>query len=962
MIRSFVTVVVPFPPAQAGAVHGMLQALGPPFSGRIDAINIIHFMSMTVIAKQPADRSVTGLHQANLLIEFSADVAARPALSILTASVGSTLADILRTAGVPCSPCDLARFLQRHSYVIDTSLRIPWPGKRIVGLPFDGLPGMTVARIKQEEALARKIITVGRSLGKTSALATLNLIRDEIWASGDMKWAFEPLQAPFLGPVRPRGSDLRSYITTGLGLLWPILLVPAAACLSLFWLPGLAAIGVIALAVLATLLLLVLIYVVVSRALARAEARDPVDDTAPDPATCAEILNQENRTPLNLLVTVSPIKPDWFRPITLRLVLRWIASFVQTCGRPGFLGPNGEIGTLHAGRWIVLPGTNLLIFIAHYDGSWLSYMQDFVDRQPTAPTAIWTNTVGFPPTQRLTHGGVQDGDRVTRWFHNQQQRTDFAYAASPDLTLGRIRSNAAIRKGFASAETEDEAASWLALFGGRSPVSLPAAQSKGIGAPVPAGPDLSGPDLSGPDSSGPGALPRFNSKVPTLAYGTLSHRHHAACLVLQLKPGDPAACRAWLAAIAPDICYGPAPRHPASSSRTPPGQRQPGLKPILALGLSASGLSKLGMCTSDLDTFPASFVDGMTSPGRARVLGDTPEEWVWGHDTFPPDAVVLIYACDQADIDAASSQVTSTAALVQALRILCEVRGQGPIVEPFGFRDGLSQPVLPGTHAFTRTPRRDEIVAPGEFVLGYLDETGRLAPSPSVTPTPGQVHGLPPAAEGRLDIGRDSSFLVVRQLQQHKHAFDTYIADAANRTGRSSDDIAAKIIGRWRDGSSLVRHSHQPGGSPDNDFRYLTEDPDGLACPKGAHIRRANPRDALQAVPSAPLVNRHRLLRLGRPYVDTAGNPSGILFMCLNADIERQFELVQQAWMQNPNFDSVRNESDPLTGSVATSHKFTIPTTDGPVCLHNLPRFVTMLGGGYFWMPGKAAVEFLVSM
>ena len=110
------------------------------------------------------------------------------------------------------------------------------------------------------------------------------------------------------------------------------------------------------------------------------------------------------------------------------------------------------------------------------------------------------------------------------------------------------------------------------------------------------------------------------------------------------------------------------------------------------------------------------------------------------------------------------------------------------------------------------------------------------------------------------------------------------------------------------------------------------------------------------------ITNRRRILRVGRPYVDRPdGTPQGMLFMCLNADIERQFELVQQAWMQNADFDGLRDETDPLLGrrNGGAPRSFTIPTRHGPVCLKNLPDFVSVVGGGYFWMPSRAAVDFL---
>ena len=86
--------------------------------------------------------------------------------------------------------------------------------------------------------------------------------------------------------------------------------------------------------------------------------------------------------------------------------------------------------------------------------------------------------------------------------------------------------------------------------------------------------------------------------------------------------------------------------------------------------------------------------------------------------------------------------------------------------------------------------------------------------------------------------------------------------------GRSM--LAAKIVGRWRDGTPLVRSPDQPepalAADPAaiNDFSYA-DDPDGLRCPIGAHIRRANPRDA-RGFFDGRLSNRHRIIRRGRTY------------------------------------------------------------------------------------------------
>lgn len=157
--------------------------------------------------------------------------------------------------------------------------------------------------------------------------------------------------------------------------------------------------------------------------------------------------------------------------------------------------------------------------------------------------------------------------------------------------------------------------------------------------------------------------------------------------------------------------------------------------------------------------------------------------------------------------------------------------------------------------------------------------------------------------------------------------------------------------------------SRAPRGNPeDNDFLFGIEDPLGLRCPFGAHIRRANPRDSFDpgSQDQIDISNRHRILRVGRAYVAEEGENNGLMVMCLNGDIERQFEFVQQTWMGSEAFHGLSGERDPLAGNKAgCPNGFTIPTREGPVRLASMSRFVTPRGGGYFFLPGKALLEFL---
>jgi len=135
-----------------------------------------------------------------------------------------------------------------------------------------------------------------------------------------------------------------------------------------------------------------------------------------------------------------------------------------------------------------------------------------------------------------------------------------------------------------------------------------------------------------------------------------------------------------------------------------------------------------------------------------------------------------------------------------------------------------------------------------------------------------------------------------------------------------------------------------------------------LKCPLGAHIRRANPRESFAAGSEEELAitNRHRILRVGRPYRAQDGlQKPGLLFMCLNADIERQFEFVQQTWVMAQSFHGLENEVDTIVGHRSSTDVFTIPTVGGPLRLKWLRDFVKVRGGGYFFLPGRKALRFL---
>jgi hypothetical protein len=218
---------------------------------------------------------------------------------------------------------------------------------------------------------------------------------------------------------------------------------------------------------------------------------------------------------------------------------------------------------------------------------------------------------------------------------------------------------------------------------------------------------------------------------------------------------------------------------------------------------------------------------------------------------------------------------------------------------------------------------------------------------------------------------------VIRQLALDVNGFGTFVQEKAEELGKypelreqngghvSAKWVAAKLMGRWPDGTPLISGADS---ATDNDFSYGIDDPQGLHCPFGAHIRRANPRDSLHPLdPSEQeITNRHRILRRGRSYENQSADAveKGLLFACVCADIERQFEFVQQSWLGSPVFHGLNNEPDPIVVAGQRDEKrwFTIPTPAGPIIMKDMESFVTVRAGGYFFMPSRSAIQYLIEL
>jgi deferrochelatase/peroxidase EfeB len=442
--------------------------------------------------------------------------------------------------------------------------------------------------------------------------------------------------------------------------------------------------------------------------------------------------------------------------------------------------------------------------------------------------------------------------------------------------------------------------------------------------------------------------------------------------------------------------------------RTAPVTNATGRTPRAAtLAFTSTGLAALGVSGAVLATFDPAFRQGMHSPERSRRLGDSNAgtvsnggvRWSGNAQAGPKTphevhALLLLYGSDGQAVQAWVDEVC--AALVPD--VVCEYRLSldlhrdelGVSREHFGFPDGLSQPIPHGP-AIVRPDGREAGKDPwhgiesGDVLLGHPNAYGEPAPGPYVpADVLGRSAGLAEgnAPPGFLDLGVNGTYLVVRQLQQDVAAFWRAMdrcAAAIRQTDPSATHVTAewfaeRVIGRDLQGNLLSpggsgggARDPGPGQMPQNAIGFFQRDRFGYGCPMGGHVRRANPRDGLAGAPAfrqamLDAANSHRLLRRGRKYGTKApslrepdGQDRGLLFMCLNTDLARQFEFVQQTWLLNPNFSTLRDHYDPLIGP---GGPFTIQESPLRYIVEMEPC-VRFAGGEYFFLPSIAAVRYL---
>ncbi len=453
-------------------------------------------------------------------------------------------------------------------------------------------------------------------------------------------------------------------------------------------------------------------------------------------------------------------------------------------------------------------------------------------------------------------------------------------------------------------------------------------------------------------------------------YGKQYVRH------LVLTVANASAARRWLS----EATSGDESAAPQITNAEPWTERR---RTCVNVGITRDGLAAFGVPAASLNSFPHEFVAGMAA--RNTLLGDTgpsdPSKWKeeWKGDGV--HLMISVYADDAQDRTATADRILAARGAFH-LRAALDGDGFPGGVVHFGYRDSISQPQFYGVHDPDR--RRDDqpFVEIGAMLLGHATPIENLrweVPKPNV-------------------LGYNGCFNAFRVLEQQVVEFEAFLSECADaliknplsevvlppgeeakwdppmsRHAALREVVAAKMLGRWRNGVPLALSPITPSPQPAitdaglNNYGY-SSDPDGQRCPIGSHMRRSNPRDAKTVQRNTN--HARRLVRRGIPYgpqydpAHPVKAERGLLgsFMC--ASLTGQFEAIQYDWtnlgLQDPRItgsnDPILGNNDPLFS------RFSFPVGDGMVKFRGFPHFVHTKGGAYLFQPSMSAIRHLATL
>jgi len=451
MRQSPFTIVTPVRPGHVDELSQHLAAIGDSVDDtphlRLGDLDGLHYASFVIFdAEAPAPF---------LLFEGNVDGPVQSFVARMVAEKGRDLDTIYRhCVGYPEAgsqqPSAVASYLMDRDIGADT-FYVGWPGRCV----------QDICREQDLRDLLNKLLDEQQASGALDGLAPHAIrarLQQLVSADPSFSWASSPPPAPFL--VRHGDQLLKGTLTAAAVSLAVTARVAVCSSRRRAWRAR------------AALLLLGGLVGGVAHTLRKAERSDDVRDAARDPdwetefnqwsTKLRKIVQRENVQGQNHLASIVRIKEGRFRLVLLSVVLWALNLLARAFYNRGQLGP---ITSIHFARWVKTADNRHLVFLSNFDGSWESYLNDFIDLASEGLTAAWSNTdneVGFPSARWLVKDGARDEARFKAFARRSQARTLAWYSAYPDLSSPNIANNKIIREQLFGQLGDAEA--WLRRF------------------------------------------------------------------------------------------------------------------------------------------------------------------------------------------------------------------------------------------------------------------------------------------------------------------------------------------------------------------------------------------------------------------------------------------------------------------------------------------------------------------
>lgn len=414
MRQKGLTVITDILPGKTEVLRTLLESIGNNIedntSIKFSTLESVHFLRWVIVDETVLNKETLS---AKLVLSTNYDGPLDYHLKDLCDHAEKGLLEIYQYCkDAPTTKEGIASYFKKHSKPIAAFYR--------------GTAGRKVSQTKQEQQLWQKIQDYLQTNSfPTEPLPLKQAITDHINQDKAFAWT----QKKYKKELTQR-FGLHTLVLIVLGIIAGMVTLAIK-----FTLPTLLALGAI-----------VIFLIIWWSLLRKAEKKDEKAfiTSRKDPSQIAILAKKEDYKVQNQLTHLVAVKPGYIRLYTLKFVLWAINLLARMVFNKGNLG---GIQSIHFARWVFLDNGKRLLFFSNYDGSWESYLGEFVDRASVGLTGVWSNTVGFPPTKNLIKQGARYSTEFKSWAREKQIPTQVWYSAYPTASIKNINNNTVIRQG-----------------------------------------------------------------------------------------------------------------------------------------------------------------------------------------------------------------------------------------------------------------------------------------------------------------------------------------------------------------------------------------------------------------------------------------------------------------------------------------------------------------------------------